>query len=136
MRLDDLRPTENVDDRRGQGGGFGGSGIGGRHIVMGGGGLGLVAFIVIALLANGGDVGGLLNQMTSDQGGLPYGPGQTQSQPASQEDQAAYEFSRKIIGSTEMGGRRFLPSAASNIRPRLSRRSRNTRRPDAAKDRR
>ncbi|HVP85550.1 MAG TPA: neutral zinc metallopeptidase [Rhizomicrobium sp.] len=102
MRLDDLRPTENVDDRRGQGGGFGGGGFGGRHIAIGGGGLGLVAFIVIALLANGGDVGGLLNQMTSDQGGgLPYGPGQTQSQPASQEDQAAFEFSRKIIGSTE-----------------------------------
>src|SRR5215831_17661939 len=98
MRLDDLRPTENVDDRRGQGGGFGGSGLGGRHIVMGGGGLGLVAFIVIALLANGGDIGGLLNQVTSDQGGLPYGPGQTQSQPASAEDQAAFEFSRKIIG--------------------------------------
>lgn len=104
MRLDDLRPTENVDDRRGQGGGFGGfggGGIGGRHIAIGGGGLGLVAFIVIALLANGGDVGGLLNQMTSDQSGLPYGPGQTQSQPASAEDQAAFEFSRKIIGSTE-----------------------------------
>ena len=102
MRLDDLRPTENVDDRRGQGGGFGGTGLGGRHIVMGGGGLGLVAFIVIALLANGGDVGGLLNEVAGGgQSTLPYGPGQTQSQPASAEDQAAFEFSRKIIGSTE-----------------------------------
>jgi predicted metalloprotease len=103
MRLDDLRPTENVDDRRGQSGGFGGfgGGIGGRHIAIGGGGLGLVAFIVIALLSNGGDVGGLLNQLGGDRSTLPYGPGQTQSQPASAEDQAAFEFSRKIIGSTE-----------------------------------
>lgn len=118
MRLDDLRPTENVDDRRGQGGGFGGGR--GRPMMIGGGGLGLVAFIVIALLANGGDVGGLLNQLGGAQSGLPYGPGQgrTQSQPASVEDQASYEFSRKIIGSTEdvwtqifaAAGQRYTPA--------------------------
>jgi predicted metalloprotease len=100
MRLDDLRPTENVDDRRGQGGGFGGFGGRGRPMVIGGGGLGLVAFIVIALLANGGDIGGLLNGTGGGQSTLPYGPG-AQTEPASQQDQAAFEFSRKIIGSTE-----------------------------------
>ncbi|HTO41313.1 MAG TPA: neutral zinc metallopeptidase [Rhizomicrobium sp.] len=98
MRLDDLRPTENVDDRRGQRGFGGGRG---RPMIIGGGGLGLVAFIIIALLSNGGDVGGLLNDLGGAQSGLPYGPGQTQNQPASAEDQASYEFSRKIIGSTE-----------------------------------
>jgi predicted metalloprotease len=100
MRLDDLRPTENVDDRRGQGGGFGGFGGRGRPMVIGGGGLGLVAFIIIALLANGGDIGGLLNGTGGGQSTLPYGPG-AQTEPASKEDQAAFEFSRKIIGSTE-----------------------------------
>lgn len=69
-------------------------------MVIGGGGLGLVAFIIIALLANGGDIGGLLNGTGGGQSTLPYGPG-AQSEPASQEDQAAFDFSRKIIGSTE-----------------------------------
>jgi predicted metalloprotease len=110
MRLDDLRPTENVDDRRGRGG------FGGRRIVMGGGGLGLIAFIVIALLANGGDLGGLLNGTGGGQGTLPYGPG-AQTEPASQEDQAAFEFSRKIIGSTEDVWTQILAKRGIQYRP-------------------
>ena len=45
MRLDDLRPSENMDDRRGQGGG----GFGPR-LAFGGGGLGLVAVLAISLI--------------------------------------------------------------------------------------
>ncbi len=45
MRLDDLRPTENVDDRRGSG--FGGAG---PRLAIGGGGLGLVAVVVLSLV--------------------------------------------------------------------------------------
>jgi predicted metalloprotease len=112
MRLDDLRPTENVDDRRGRGR------FGGRRIMMGGGGLGLIAFIVIALLANGGDLGGLLNGTGGGQGTLPYGPG-AQTEPASQEDQAAFEFSRKIIGSTEDVWTQILAKRGLQYRPAI-----------------
>ncbi len=45
MRLDDLRPSENVDDRRGGGGG----GFGPR-LAFRGGGLGLVAVLAISLI--------------------------------------------------------------------------------------
>jgi predicted metalloprotease len=45
MRLDDMRESDNVDDRRGEGGG----GFGPR-LAMGGGGLGLVAVVVVSLL--------------------------------------------------------------------------------------
>ncbi len=91
MRLDDLRPTENVDDRRGQS--FGGYG---PHLAVGGGGLGLVAVVVISLLTgidpnqllNGGAGGGTPNQ-------------QTQSDSGPRSDDPAFQFARKIVGSAE-----------------------------------
>ena len=96
MRLDDLRETENVDDRRGRGG-FGG-GMGPR-VAMGGGGLGLVAVIVLSLLF-GVDPGQLLG---GDPGAVqgdspvyrPTGGGGPRA------DDAAYDFSRRIVGSAE-----------------------------------
>jgi predicted metalloprotease len=94
MRLDDMRETENVDDRRGQGGGFGGGGFGPR-IAMGGGGLGLVAVIALSLIF-GVDPGQLL-------GGDPGTP--AIQRPAGgggpRADDAAYDFSRRIVGSAE-----------------------------------
>lgn len=96
MRLDDLRETENVDDRRGQGG-FGGFG---PRIAMGGGGLGLVAVIALSLLF-GVDPGRILGgDVLNGDSGVP-----TMQQPAGsggpRADDAAYEFSRKIVGSAE-----------------------------------
>ena len=64
MRLDDLRPTENVDDRRGTG--FGGAG---PRLAIGGGGLGLVAVVVLSLVF-GVDPTQLLDTMNG--GGAPY----------------------------------------------------------------
>ena len=46
MRWDDLRTSENVEDRRGEGGGFGGGGTG---FGLGGGRLGIGAVIVLSL---------------------------------------------------------------------------------------
>jgi predicted metalloprotease len=89
MRLDDLRPTENVDDRRGRFGGYG------PHFAVGGGGLGLVAVIVISLLA-GVDPSQLLDGNTGD---APTE--QTQGGSGPRADDAAYAFSRKIVGSAE-----------------------------------
>ena len=87
MRLDDLRPTENVDDQRGRFGGYG------PHLAFGGGGLGLVGIVVISLLfgvdpnqlLSGGDNGAPTQQ-------TPGGP---------RADDAAYQFARKIVGSAE-----------------------------------
>jgi predicted metalloprotease len=89
MRLDDLRPTENVDDQRGRFGGYG------PHFAVGGGGLGLVAVIVISLLA-GVDPSQLLG---GGNGGAPTE--QTQGGTGPRADDAAYAFSRKIVGSAE-----------------------------------
>lgn len=95
MRLDDLRPTENVEDRRGSSGGFGGSGIGPLHIA-GGGGLGLVGIVVLALLF-GVDPGALLNGTDTGTSGSSY----TQNDGTPRADDASFQFARKIVGSAE-----------------------------------
>jgi len=89
MRMDDLRPTDNTDDRRGQGGG----GFGPR-MVFGGGGLGLVAVVVISLLF-GVDPNQLLSSL--DSGG--QAPIAQQGGPRADDD--AYRFARQIVGSAE-----------------------------------
>jgi len=87
MRLDDLRPTQNVDDRRGMFGGYG------PHMAVGGGGLGLVALVVISLLS-GVDPTRLLG------GGGDNAP-VAQDEQGNKPDDAAYQFTRKIVGSAE-----------------------------------
>jgi predicted metalloprotease len=90
MRLDDLRPSENVEDRRGAFGGYG------PHLAVGGGGIGLVGLVIISLLF-GVDPSRLLN------GGGPGAPQeQTTGEPAGpRADDASFQFARKIIGSAE-----------------------------------
>ena len=93
VRLDDLRPSSNVDDRRGGFGGFG------PHIAMGGGGLGLIGVVIIAMLF-GVDPSQLLNG--TDQGGSPssqYSQGDQQQGPRA--DDPAFQFARRIVGSAE-----------------------------------
>ncbi len=85
MRLDDLRSSDNVEDRRG--GGFG------PGLAVGGGGIGLIAIIVLSLLF-GIDPTQLLNNVapvtqTTGRGGGP------------RPDDAAFQFARRIIGSAE-----------------------------------
>jgi len=105
MRLDDLRPSDNVEDRRGGGGGFG------PRMVFGGGGLGLVAVLVLSLVF-GVDPSQLLN------GGGPLSEPQVRQQSGPRGDDAAFEFTRRIIGSAEdvwspllrQHGTRFSPA--------------------------
>lgn len=94
MRLDDLRPSDNVEDRRGEGygGGFGGGGFGPR-MVFGGGGLGLVVVLVLSLFF-GVDPSQLLN---GGSGPMP----QTRQEAGPRGDDADYEFARRVIGSAE-----------------------------------
>jgi predicted metalloprotease len=94
MRLDDLRPSENVEDRRGEGYGGGGFGGGfGPRMVFGGGGLGLVVVLVLSLFF-GIDPSQLLN------GGSGFQP-QTRQETGPRSDDADYQFARRIIGSAE-----------------------------------
>ena len=90
MRLDDLRPSDNVEDRRGEGGG---GGFGGPRMVFGGGGLGLVAVLVLSLVF-GVDPSQLLN-------GGPQPQPQVRQESGPRGDDAAYDFTRRIIGSAE-----------------------------------
>ena len=90
MRLDDLRPSDNVEDRRGED--YGGGGFGPR-MVFGGGGLGLVVVLVLSLFF-GVDPSQLLN---GDVGSAP----QTRQEAGPRSDDADYEFARRIIGSAE-----------------------------------
>ncbi|MFO1248869.1 MAG: neutral zinc metallopeptidase [Alphaproteobacteria bacterium] len=110
MRLDDLRPSDNVDDRRGEDYG-GGGGFGGRGMVFGGGGLGLVVLLVAMFF--GVDPSQLLNG----------GPGPAVERQARQDvgscaEDGDCQFARKIIGSAEdvwaplmqQQGVRFIPA--------------------------
>ncbi len=84
MRLDDLRPSGNMDDRRGRGGG---------RMIFGGGGLGVVGIVVLSLLF-GVDPTQLLGPMMD----AP----QTRSEDgAPRADDAAYGFATRVIGSAE-----------------------------------
>ncbi|HEU0095534.1 MAG TPA: neutral zinc metallopeptidase [Rhizomicrobium sp.] len=111
MRLDDLRPTENVDDRRGEGYG-GGSGFGGPRMVFGGGGLGLVAVIVLSLLF-GVDPSALLS---GGSGGGPM-PMQQVQQTGPRGDDDSYKFARRIVGSAEDVWSPLLRAQGLNFTP-------------------
>jgi predicted metalloprotease len=112
MREDDLRPSENVEDRRGQGGGFSGGGF-----PIGGGKLGIGAIVVIGLLswALGIDPRILLSGAEMVSGG-----GQTQSQPAPSQqartgtptDQIG-NFVSRVLGETEDVWSKELPAQAN-----------------------
>src|SRR5581483_6705964 len=88
MDLCNLRASGNVDDRRGAFGGYL------PHLAFGGGGLGRVAVDLISILF-GVDPSALLGGGTVAPVSQNAGPG------AARADDAAMEFSRKIIGSAE-----------------------------------
>jgi len=85
MRLDDLRPSDNIEDRRG-------SGFGGGRMIMGGGGLGLVGVLLISMLF-GVDPSQLLDMG----GGAPAEV--SSSAPAGNDP--GLQFARQITGSAE-----------------------------------
>jgi uncharacterized protein len=90
MRIDDLRPSDNVEDRRGAFGGYG------PHLAMGGGGLGLVGIVILSLLF-GVDPSKLLNG--TDQGGAPVQQQTGENGPRA--DDPSFQFARRIVGSAE-----------------------------------
>lgn len=84
MRIDDLRPTVNAEDRRGGGGGF----------ALGG--IGLLILIVIAYFM-GVDPREILSQIQNAQPQTQ----QTAQQQAADAKDPNYIFARKIVGSAE-----------------------------------
>ena len=110
MRLDDLRPSDNVEDRRGEDGGGGGvGGFGGPRMVFGGGGLGLVVVLVLSLFF-GVDPSQLLN-------GGPGPAPQTRQETGPRSDDADYAFARRIIGSAEDVWQPLLRQRGVNFTP-------------------
>src|SRR3982750_2259901 len=103
MDLDDLRASQNVEDRRGSGG-FG------RPLMIGGGGFGAVA-VVLAALFFGVDP----SQLLDTGGGAPAG--QNRLDNGARTDNAAYEFSRKIIGSAEDVWQPLLQTQGARFAP-------------------
>src|SRR5262245_42224844 len=90
MRLDQMRPSQNVEDRRGFGG------MGGGRLAVGGGVGGLILLVLIMLL--GGNPQQLLQQMGaggSGQGGPAVGPAGI---PPNDE---ASKFVARVLGDTE-----------------------------------
>jgi uncharacterized protein len=107
MRIDDLRSSNNIEDRTDDnGGGFGG-GFGGGVPVRAGGGLGTIIIIILVLIFGGGK--GLLGALlgSGDGGGVVSTQGyQSQNaqgitQSSDSATQARKEFIAKTLGSNE-----------------------------------
>ncbi|MDO9707155.1 KPN_02809 family neutral zinc metallopeptidase [Paracraurococcus lichenis] len=101
MRLDGERESENIEDRRGSGGGFGGGG--GFPIGVAGGGLGTVAIILLALffgvdprviLSGGGDAPAPQQSQVTESRPAPNG------QANGQED-GQRRFVAQVLATTE-----------------------------------
>ena len=110
MRLDDMPESGNVEDRRGEGGGFGGGGGGMGGLPIGTGGLGIGGMVVLGLVgwALGIDPWMLIqgaNVVLGDRGGYE------QPQRVPQQDTARRtgppsddtgKFVARVLGSTEV----------------------------------
>jgi len=109
MRWDDLRTSENVEDRRGEGGGFGG----GTGFGIGGGKLG-IGTVILGLLgwALGIDPSVLIGgaEMVANRAPTQQTSGRTGAPPAN--DQIG-TFVAKILGETEDVWSQVLPAQAN-----------------------
>jgi predicted metalloprotease len=127
MRLDDLPESGNVEDRRGEDGGFGGGGgIGGMPI--GAGGLGIGGMVVLGLIgwALGIDPWVLINGaqiLTGGGGGYeqPYRPvPQQQSGRTGTPTDETGRFVARVLGSTEVQWKDIFAKDAQTYRaPKL-----------------
>lgn len=90
MRFDGRRESQNVEDRRGMSGGQkAGLGIGG--IIM----------VGIVTLLMGGDLGDVINNVSSMQSDVPEATSEEQQQQFSEEEQELAKFSRQVLAATE-----------------------------------
>jgi uncharacterized protein len=108
MRLDDLRRSSNIEDRRGSGGGSFGGGGGPRMPIRGGGGLGMIIVVILLLIfGGGGSLSGLLGSGggATSQGGFQgeqvAGDGVDAAANRSQGEATAADRVAAVLGSTE-----------------------------------
>jgi predicted metalloprotease len=91
MRLDGLRRSRNIEDRRAGGGGdggfTGGLGSGGIRPVRGGGGLGMIIILILLVVFGGG--GGLTTLLSGGDAGPATSPGGFQAPAEGVDPQAA-----------------------------------------------
>jgi uncharacterized protein len=97
MRWSDLRPSTNVEDRRGMGGG--------RGIALGGGGIGILVLALVVYLC-GGDPSALLEYGTRESQAPPQ---QTASNSAAPTQDENSRFVRAVMGSLEDAWKEILP---------------------------
>ncbi len=95
------RESDNVEDVRG---------MGGKGIALGGGGLGMLVVLVLALVC-GVDPRQLLDSGALDQTQQQQQPQQQQPQNRQSDDDHA-KFARSVLGSTEDVWRKILPQQA------------------------
>ena len=98
MRLGDQRLSDNVEDRRGMGGG---------RLAMGGGGLGVIILAIVIYLC-GGDPSQLF-ESGPDRTEVPSS-GTTANKVVSQDDNT--KFARAIMGNLEDAWKQILPAQA------------------------
>jgi uncharacterized protein len=122
MRWEDLPQSDNVEDRRGDGGGFGGAG-GGMRMPGGAGGLGIGTIVVIGLLgwALGIDPGLLMQGAEILSGGqqqqVPYQNPRRQTGAPTDE---TGKFVSAVLGSTEVTWKNIFEKEGRTYRaPRL-----------------
>jgi len=127
MRLDNMRGSSNVEDRRGQSS-SGGRSLGGMPLKLGGGLGGIIVVIIVIMLggnpaqllsglgagAGGGGGGGGGGTTTTIPGGVTL-PGQTSSIPPGQEGDV--KLVGKVLGSTEDVWRSIFSAAGETYTP-------------------
>jgi hypothetical protein len=119
MRWEDLPQSDNVEDRRGDGG-LGGGGGGGFPI--GGGGLGIGTIVVLGLLgwALGIDPGLLISGADILSGGQQQAPYQNPRRPTEAPADEMGKFVASVLGSTEVTWKNIFEKEGQTYRaPRL-----------------
>src|SRR5215475_1061021 len=115
MRMDDMPESGNVEDRRGEGGGFGGGGM-----PMGAGGLGIGGIIVLGLIgwALGIDPSLLIGgaEILSGQGQPQVQAPSTARRTGTPQDDMG-RFVSKVLGSTELQWRQIFAQDGKTYRP-------------------
>ncbi len=99
MRWGDMRPSDNVEDRRGEGGGGRGFPMGGGGVRLGGGALILV--VVVSLLFGVNPMSFLGMVDTGAPGPSVPAPPTRPAAPANAKDDASLAFVQRTLGDTE-----------------------------------
>ena len=112
MKWQGRRKSSNVDDRRGSSGGMGMGGGGfrmGRGTAIGGGSIGVIILVVIALLTgNSGLLGGMLGGGDTGTQTLPQQSYQQQA-PASAQEQQLFDYASVVLADVEDTWNTILP---------------------------